>query len=402
MKVAISKYLTEQKDNIKQLVDLLSRDFEHVSVLGTDVKSKTYFVNKTGAGISDSSWAERGFVARLHNGYNYSEYSFNRLSGDGVQRLYDVIKASVSDDLRVIKETNMLISKYPLMGENSIKESYFKEIKIPLESVNPEEKIRKLTEIKDKALTYSDLLVDLHVNYDECHISKIFISTNRELEQSYVWTSGSIFAIAMKEERTKYYYDVVSGLKGVEILDELKAIAKGVVESAEKLLDAKKMEGGVYDVICSPDIAGLIAHEAFGHGVEMDMFLKNRAKAVEFIGKKVASEYVNMHDGAASANHMATYLFDDEGTIGTDTLIIDRGILKSGISDLLSAQKLGTQPTGNGRRESFERKAYARMTNTFFARGNHKLVDMIASVKSGFLLEGVLSGMEDPKNWGIQ
>ena len=42
------------------------------------------------------------------------------------------------------------------------------------------------------------------------------------------------------------------------------------------------------------------------------------------------------------------------------------------------------------------------MTNTFFAGGNHKLDDMIASVKAGFLLEGVLSGMEDPKNWGIQ
>jgi TldD protein len=95
-------------------------------------------------------------------------------------------------------------------------------------------------------------------------------------------------------------------------------------------------------------------------------------------------------------------MFDDEGTLGTDTVIIENGILKTGISDLLSALKLGTAPTGNGKRESFERKAYSRMTNTFFQPGNDKLEDMIASVKEGYYIERSSSGMEDPKDWGIQ
>jgi TldD protein len=42
------------------------------------------------------------------------------------------------------------------------------------------------------------------------------------------------------------------------------------------------------------------------------------------------------------------------------------------------------------------------MTNTFFAAGDDKLEDMISSVSKGYLLEGFFSGMEDPKNWGIQ
>lgn len=85
-----------------------------------------------------------------------------------------------------------------------------------------------------------------------------------------------------------------------------------------------------------------------------------------------------------------------------DTIIIDHGILKTGISDIRSAEALSTPPTGNGRRESFERKAYTRMTNTFFEGGKDKVEDMIASIKYGFLLEEPTSGMEDPKNWGIQ
>ncbi|MFP4460638.1 MAG: TldD/PmbA family protein, partial [Thermotogota bacterium] len=173
-------------------------------------------------------------------------------------------------------------------------------------------------------------------------------------------------------------------------------------QNVNMLLSAERIEPGVYDVICSPSVAGLIAHEALGHGVEMDMFVKGRAKAVEYLEKPVASELVTMHDGAAGVREVSSYAFDDEGSLATDTVIIDKGILKTGISDVISASILGTNPTGNGKRESFEKKAYARMTNTYFSPGKDKLDDMIASVDYGFLLEDYYSGMEDPKNWGIQ
>ena len=58
--------------------------------------------------------------------------------------------------------------------------------------------------------------------------------------------------------------------------------------------------------------------------------------------------------------------------------------------------------TGNGKRESFERKAYARMTNTLFTAGRDDLDSMLESVENGYLLEKYSSGMEDPRNWGIQ
>ena len=46
---------------------------------------------------------------------------------------------------------------------------------------------------------------------------------------------------------------------------------------------------------------------------------------------------------------------------------------------------------------------YAKLSFRFyFDAGEDTLEDMIASVKHGYLLEGVESGMEDPKHWGIQ
>ena len=111
---------------------------------------------------------------------------------------------------------------------------------------------------------------------------------------------------------------------------------------------------------------------------------------------------VTMHEGALCAVDVTSYAFDDEGIPAGDVTEIENGILRSGICDALSALRLGVQPTGNGKRESFSHKAYTRMTNTVFDSGDNTLDEMIASIQKGYLLEGMQSGMEDPKHWGIQ
>jgi len=397
VKVANSEFLTSNKPLVGKLIKMLSEKYKYVSVLGTDTKGKSFRVSKTGIEVNDSFLVERGFVVRIHNGVNYSEYSFNEISEDNLDAIVKNIEAKLN---KVSKDIS--INSYEIIEEEEIKDNFFGEIEIDPEEVGSDVIIKSLSEIKDAALAYSDLVVNVDVIYNTYHISKLFMSNKKDLEQSYMLGEGYIFSIVRRDEKTKYYFKPFSGLKGFEIVDELKAKYKEVVETSIKLLDAKAVKPGEYEVICDPDVSGLIAHEAFGHGVEMDMFVKDRAKGAEFINKQVASKITTMHDGATAAKHMSSYLFDDEGTIGTDTVVIENGILRNGISDLLSAIKLGTTPTGNGKRQSFERKAYARMTNTFFSGGNDKLEDMIASIKDGYLIEGSYSGMEDPKSWGIQ
>ena len=80
-----------------------------------------------------------------------------------------------------------------------------------------------------------------------------------------------------------------------------------------------------------------------------------------------------MHDGAAAASQTATFFFDDEGTVAQDTIIIEKGILKTGMCDAQAAMALGVKPTGNGRRQATDHKVYTRMTNTFFEPGTDKL-----------------------------
>jgi TldD protein len=158
----------------------------------------------------------------------------------------------------------------------------------------------------------------------------------------------------------------------------------------------------MYEVICTPDVSGVIAHEAFGHGVELDMFLKDRARSAQYLGRPIASPLVDILDDPSYAHAYGSYFFDDEGQPATPTHIIRGGVFERGLSDLTSAHGLHVARSANGRRESFERKAYVRMSNTFFAQGSTPMQQMMESVERGVYLQHTSSGMEDPKGWGMQ
>jgi len=400
MKSKLSLFLSSTKPLIEQLVADLSTNYSYVSVLGTDTTGNQYSISRKNSSVNDSQWAERGFVLRVFNGINYSEYSFNTISNLNIikERIHEI----AVNDLKAFQTSGIVLDAYPLIQETEALQEFHSEFDINPFNISSEEKLSKMSEIMNQGLMKSEFLVDFRVNFEEVLISKIFISSKKSLSQSILYSTLSLVAIGRKDGKIKYDFKSDSGLKGYEIFDNVASQIDKVTESVISLFDSENVIPGTYDIICDPSVSGLIAHEAFGHGVEMDMFVKNRAKGAEFIDKQIASDKVNMRDGALSASHVGTYLFDDEGTFGTDTLIIENSILKAGISDLLSALKLGTTPTGNGKRESFERKAYARMTNTFFEGGTDNLEDMISSIEKGYLLEGYFSGMEDPKNWGIQ
>ncbi len=400
MKTKLSNFLNNQRNTLKQLINDLSKDFKYVSVLGADTIGTSYRVSRKGSSVGDSNWGERGFVIRVFNGINYSEYSFNTL--DNIEEIKQKVRTIANDDLQVYQANGTKLIAFPLIEDEVITDEFHSEYEINPFNISAEDKLAKMTELMHKGLSINKNFIDFRVVFEEVKISKIFISTKKDLAQSILYTNLSLIGIGSDKGRIKYDFEGLSGLKGYEIFEEASAAIDRVTKSVLELFKAKRVVPGEYEIICAPAVSGLIAHEAFGHGVEMDMFVKNRALGKEYINKQIASDIVNMRDGAKSGIEVGTYLFDDEGTLGTDTLIIENSILKSGISDLLSALKLGTVPTGNGRRESFERKVYARMTNTFFESGTDKLEDMIKSVKKGYILEGFFSGMEDPKNWGIQ
>ncbi len=390
-----SKFLESRRADCRALVDALSRRLAYVSVLASDVSSKSIYVNRKMSSVDEGSLTECGFVVKMHDGRAFYEYSFDDISGDK-EALAEKIISSVQV-AEALKDKEIAVS---VPKDEPLHESFSRACDFG--NYTDEYLLSFAKELRDEILSKDEKILNATVVISPFTVSKLFVSKNRELDQFYSWVNIHTMALYREGEKMVMAREGTYSNLLAEAIAEIPEKIDILVNKVRKLATAKPIVPGIYDVITDPSISGLIAHEAFGHGVEMDQFVKDRALAKQYVGEYVASPICNMHDGAAAAFSTASYFFDDDGILAHDTQIIKDGILVAGISDLVSATELGTEPTGNGRRQSYKRKAYSRMTNTYFSAGKDKLADMIASIKHGYMLFETNNGMEDPKNWQIQ
>ncbi len=392
--------IDQVKPGLQKLVRALRETYPYASVLAVADENRSWSISRGGINISASGrGGGTGYVVRVFGGTGCAEYSFNEFAEENIPELCAVLARRLEEQREALEGFEPLPTP-PLSDEPTVLK------KLSTWRVHPRELgdeaiVEKLTALRKKALDHDGRVLDAQarVSYRACR--KLFLSENRDLDQTVMWTTAMVAVLASRGQEIKMAYRPFSNLGGAEVLDEMDRRVEKVADDALELLESQPIVPGEYECVCDPETTGMIVHEAFGHGVEMDMFVKDRALARECVGEYVASRLVTMHDGSA-VDEAATMFFDDEGTLTGDTVIIDRGVLRRGMCDALSAARLGVAPTGNGRRESYERKAYTRMTNTYFQGGEYTPEELIASVKDGFLLEAPSSGMEDPKNWGIQ
>jgi len=390
-----SKFLTSRFTLAKKLVNELLEKYEYVSILGKHIYGKRAVVSNFRSFIKDTFETQAGFVVKIYNQGIYKEYSFSDISETNYKEIVEMINSFKLDDSLLQNHMDLSVLK-----DEPLKKDF--ERKGEGKKLSFDEIFEQLTKIKDKILAYNSKILQAIAFCDFYDVNSFFISKNRELTQHFAW--NTVLAMAVARDG-----DVIKEARGTYVGNNMEKCLSNAFEKCTEpaqlaidLLNATSVEPGEYDIITAPSITGLIAHEAFGHGVEMDMFVKHRAKSRLYINKPVASKLVSMHDGASATYSCASFFFDDDGVEAHDTLIIDKGILKTGICDVVAANELGVEPTGNSRRESPYRKAYTRMTNTFFAPGNDDVNEMIKSIKHGYLLCDTNNGMEDPKNWNIQ
>lgn len=398
MNKEFSPFLLQTYDVLKGVVEKLNETYEYASVLASDCQGKRIRVSNKNVHVKDSDWNERGFVIRVFHQGLYSEYSFSSIKD--VDEICRRVHEAIDIKEPLYKAIYAKEYKNKLYEEEQIEKTFSR--MGAYEHVSTEDVISTCQKFIEDSMEENEYIVSATCTIEYLKISKMFISSKKDLKQVYSWATSSYQCIVNRNDVTKINYGGKSDVSLASVLGKLKKSIANINNDATKLLDAKHVIPGEYDCITSPEISGLIAHEAFGHGVEMDMFVKNRALGAKYVNERVGSDLVEMHDGAIPFAEVSSYFFDDEGTLAQDTKEIEDGILKTGIVDAISACKLNVSPTGNGKRENYQHKAYTRMTNTYFASKKSSLDEMIASIDNGYLIDVESSGMEDPKNWGIQ
>lgn len=170
--------------------------------------------------------------------------------------------------------------------------------------------------------------------------------------------------------------------------------AKAVNEALLNLR-AEPAPAGTMPVVLGPGWAGVLLHEAVGHGLEGDFNRKQLSAYSRCMGQKVASSAVTIVDNGTLPGHRGSLHMDDEGTPTQCTTLIENGILKNYMQDRLNARLMNASPTGNGRRESFAHLPMPRMTNTYMLAGKYDPEEIIGSVERGIYAANLGGGQVD-------
>ncbi len=190
----------------------------------------------------------------------------------------------------------------------------------------------------------------------------------------------------------------VSQHSGFEMFEKYtpEYVAESAAREAIDMLDAEDAPAGVMDVVMQNGWGGVLVHEAVGHPLEADNIAKEIGAFTGKLGQKVAADCFTMIDDGTIPDMRGTINFDDEGTPAKRNVLIEKGVLKGYMTDVLSSSQLSMERTGNGRRESFRRIPIPRMTNTYIDNGSDNPADILASTKKGLYVQSLSGGSVNP------
>jgi TldD protein len=160
-------------------------------------------------------------------------------------------------------------------------------------------------------------------------------------------------------------------------------------------LESVPAPAGECTVLLGPGWPGVLLHEAVGHGLEGDFNRKGTSAFSGRIGERVAAPGVTVVDDGSIVDRRGSLSIDDEGTPTRETVLIEDGILKGYMQDRLNARLMGVEPTGNGRRQSYEHAPMPRMTNTFMRAGKDDPAELLSRVKNGIYATSFGGGQVD-------
>ncbi len=228
--------------------------------------------------------------------------------------------------------------------------------------------------IQTTGLRYSDLYREVFFANSE---GSYFEETRPDL------TIG-MSAIAREGDLVQRGLDSIGHPAGFEAAVGHEARAQAVAERAVALLDAPKVEGGVYTVVLNQKFGGVFAHEAFGHLSESDFVYENeKMREIMVLGRRFGPEALNIGDDGSAPEGRGTHRYDDEGVRTRKNPLIEKGVLVGRLHSRETAGKMGERVSGNARALAWEHPPIVRMTNTYIEPGEASFEDLIRDVDLG-------------------
>lgn len=356
-------------------------------------KEQRTIVTKTTTNVDNN--ADEGVKIRVWDGKTYLEYGTTSLDS---KTLLD--KAKTLLDKAKKNSTTYSSTQEISVDRTELEKEYLKDVVV---EKSLEEKIEILQKNKDKVLASRESVVNAKTAIIEELEEHLFVNYYKNLYQEIpLCIFVRIANVMCDDQNLRTAFEAYTNTTFEQAYEKANAHFEGFVEKISQKERAQRLKGGRYHVLLTPKLTGLLAHESFGHGMEADTMMKDRALASEWVGKKIGSDEVSIVDYSAIPGKNGEFYFDHEGNLAKETHLVKNGIISTPMADSYSKTKLKLNQSNNSRFESFDHKNYTRMSNTYFEKGSTPYVELLESIEDGILVTDSSGGMEDPKGWGVQ
>jgi len=238
------------------------------------------------------------------------------------------------------------------------------------------------------ARNVSDRIVNVISSFMEYH-GRLHYANSEGTKVSYepLLIGLSIVCVAKEGETIVDARDRYGGSFGLSVFEEEahtpEKIAENAANWALEKLRAKSAPAGKFCALIDPRLAGVLAHESFGHLSEADMVMVGTSPLAGKIGQYLGSEMVTIVDEGLPERGGYRIYFDDEGVPCTKVEILKRGKLNYYLHSRETAKAMGMKPTGNARSQDYSFEPIVRMRNTYFDAGDWKPEEALSEIKRG-------------------
>ncbi len=338
-------------------------------------------------------------------------WGFASTNDISVNSIYKTIKKAVS----LAKASYDPNKRGLILSEEDVnKDEFITKIKIDPFAVPLDEKI-KIMESVDRILRSDERIKLVHQMMNFIKTDKYFASTEGAFIHQVIYHSGGGYtAYAFSEDDMQFRSypashggNMLSG--GFEVILEQKwqENAHLVKDELLRLLYAKKIEPGEYDIIIGTHQMALQIHESVGHALELDRVLGFEASYAgtswaKELGIKFGSEFMNIVQDGTIEGGLGSFGYDDDGVKSKREFLIKEGVLVNYLSSRDSAPFINKRSTGASRASSYNRMPIVRMTNVNLLPGDKELDELISDIKDGFYIDTNKSWSIDQRRLNFQ
>ncbi len=258
------------------------------------------------------------------------------------------------------------------------------------------EKVDLLKHYNDILLQTPGIVSTVSAYQDTWRTTYWYSTEDRYIEEERVYTGFSCRAIARDGTNIQDYGESYGRQEGFAALKGQEPRVERVARVALDLLKAEPVPAGKYMVVIDPLLAGVFAHEAFGHLSEADHIAENeRLREKMKVGTRFGVDELTIVDDATIPQERGSFHYDDEGVPAQRTELIRQGVLVGHLHDRQSAVQMGESVTGNARAVSYRFAPIVRMSNTYIEPRDKSVDEMLAEMGNGLYVVGSRGGMTE-------